>query len=248
MSSAALRLIGTLAIGAAVVASCVVLGGAIVRARGTGEEIRVTGSARKPIRSDFATWSARVAYRDADVNRGYASVKGATDKLVAYLRKRGFGDKEIVRGALRTSALYERPVNGAQDTGDTFRNIAGYDVSQSIEVRSEKVDEVEATSRESTELLAQGVALESEPPRYLYTKVTDVKREILGEAAEDAMRRAREIATKAGSQVGAVRSARMSPLQITPAFSTDVSGEGQNDTTSIEKAITAIVTISFGIK
>ena len=247
-SGATLRLLGTVVIAAAVIVSCWILGGAVVRARGSGEEIRVTGSARKPIRSDFAIWTARIAYRANDVSGGYENTKRGTDRLIAYLRKQGFGEKEIVRGALRTNKLFAASQGNEYQNADTFREIAGYDVSQTVEVRSQQVDKVEAVARESTELLAQGVALESDPPQYLYTKIADVKREILGEAAEDALKRAQEIASKSGAAVGQVRSVRMSPLQITSAYSTDVSGMGQYDTTAIDKAITAIVTVSFGIK
>lgn len=243
-----MRLFGTLAIAGAVVASFWILGGAIVRAKGNGEEIRVTGSARRPIRSDFAIWTARIAYRSSDVQSGYTSTKRGTDSLIAYLRKRGFGDKEIVRGALRTNKLFAVTPGTENQGSDAFREIAGYDISQTVEVRSSQVDKVEAVARESTELLAQGVALESDPPQYLYTKISDVKREILGDAAGDALKRAQEIASKSGAAVGVVRSVRMSPLQITSAYSTEVSGEGINDTASLDKAITAIVTVSFGIK
>lgn len=248
VSGATMRLVGTLAIATAVVASFWILGGAIVRAKGNGEEIRVTGSARRPIRSDFAIWTARIAYRSNEVSGGYENTKRGTDRLIAYLRKQGFGEKEIVRGALKTTKLFAAAQGNEYQNADTFRQIVGYDVSQSVEVRSNQVDKVEAVARESTELLAQGIALESDPPQYLYTKISDVKREILGAAAEDALRRAQEIASKSGAAVGQVRSVRMSPLQITSAFSTEVSGEGINDTASLDKAITAIVTVSFGIK
>ena len=40
----------------------------------------------------------------------------------------------------------------------------------------------------------------------------------------------------------------MSPLQITPRFSTEVTYDGQNDTTSKDKAITAIVSMGFGVR
>lgn len=244
----ALRLVGTIVVAVAVVASASLLAGAVVRAKGNAEAITVTGSARRLVTADTAIWSARLSRRAPQIGAGYAAVKADADRLIAYLTKAGFSSKEIVRGAIQTRTLFQAPPAGQSESGDSYRPVEGYDVSQSVEVRSENVARVEAISRESTELLAQGVALESQSPQYLYTKVTDAKREILGEAAEDALKRAQLIARKAGSDVGAVRSARMSPLQITPATSMSVEGEGQNDTTSIEKALTAIVTLTFAVK
>ncbi|MER3496257.1 MAG: SIMPL domain-containing protein, partial [Armatimonadota bacterium] len=202
----------------------------------------------KPIRSDFAIWSARITYRSNDINSSYSSVKNGTDRLVAFLKKSGFDDAEVVRGALSTKKLYAQTTGKEITREDTFRTIAGYDVTQSVEVRSGKVDKVDEISRTSTELLGQGIALESDPPQYLYTKISEVKREILGSAAEDAFRRARQVAEKSGASVGKLRGVRMSPLQITSAFSSEISSEGQNDTSSIDKAITAIVTATFEVK
>ncbi|MBC7529263.1 MAG: SIMPL domain-containing protein, partial [Chthonomonadaceae bacterium] len=42
--------------------------------------------------------------------------------------------------------------------------------------------------------------------------------------------------------------ARMGILQITPIYSTAVSGEGINDTSSLDKDITAIVTMGYAIR
>jgi hypothetical protein len=106
---------------------------------------------------------------------------------------------------------------------------------------------VEKVSRESTDLIAQGVPLESSNPQFFYTKIGDVKREILGLAAEDARKRAEEIAGKSGGSLGDVRGARMAPLQITPRYDFEIYDSGYNDLSSKEKSITAVVTMTFGV-
>jgi len=47
--------------------------------------------------------------------------------------------------------------------------------------------------------------------------------------------------------LGALRQARMGVIQITPKNSTMVSDYGFNDTSSIEKEITAVVSATFEI-
>jgi len=241
------NLIGTSIIAVAVVVSTYLFGNAIIRTRTGGQEIRVTGSARKEIKSDFIIWRANIGVRGDTVTSAYNAVKDGSDKLVAYLKKKGLEDSEIVRGAFRTSALYEQRQNNDY-SGDTFRKIVGYDISQDIEVQSAKVDLVDEISRSSTELIASGVPMSSNPPQFLYTKISEEKREILGLAAEDARKRAEQIATKSGARVTDVRGARMSPLQITPKFEQEILSEGQNDTSAKDKAITAIVTMTFGVQ
>jgi uncharacterized protein len=87
--------------------------------------------------------------------------------------------------------------------------------------------------------------LESDPPQYLYTKLADLKIEMLAEATKDASTRAKQIAENSGCKLGAVRDARMGVMQINPLHSTSVSDAGNNDTTSMEKEITAVVSGRF---
>ena len=49
---------------------------------------------------------------------------------------------------------------------------------------------------------------ESQPPQYVYTKLSDMKVTMLAEAAKDARSRADQIASKSGCSVGGVRFAR----------------------------------------
>jgi len=71
---------------------------------------------------------------------------------------------------------------------------------------------------------------------------------LLGEASQDARKRADEIVKNAGGSVGEVRSAQMGVLQITEPNSTEVSGTGRYDTSTIEKDISAVVTVTFGVQ
>ena len=70
---------------------------------------------------------------------------------------------------------------------------------------------------------------------------------MLSEAAKDAKVRAEKIAESTGSSIGSVRSARMGGLQITPADSNEVSDMGMNDTSSLDKDITAVVNVAFAV-
>jgi hypothetical protein len=70
---------------------------------------------------------------------------------------------------------------------------------------------------------------------------------MLAEAAKDAKVRAQQIAQSTGSSIGSIRNARMGVLQITAADSNEVSDSGMNDTSSLEKDITAVVNIGFAV-
>ena len=71
---------------------------------------------------------------------------------------------------------------------------------------------------------------------------------MLAEAAKDARTRAEKVAQSVGSRIGPVRSARMGVLQITAADSNEVSDSGMNDTSSLEKDITSVVSVTFAVR
>jgi len=71
---------------------------------------------------------------------------------------------------------------------------------------------------------------------------------LLALATKDAHDRALSMAEAVGSDIGAVRSAKMGVFQITRPYSTDVSDYGIYDTSWIEKQITAVVRVTFAVK
>ena len=226
-----------------------VLGGSFVKARGGSNIMRVTGSARQDIESDFIIWTASIEAVGTTQTEAFEKLKAAMEKTVEYLKEKGIEDDEIVTQSVKSETLYKRePSLSGYVARDVYREVSGYRLRQRIEVQSDKVDLVDKTSRSVSELIASGVALESYSPQFIYTKISEVKVEILSKASRDARRRAEEIAKSSGAKLGSVRSARMSPLQITPIYDFSVSGGGINDLSSKHKAITAIVTLGFELK
>jgi hypothetical protein len=71
---------------------------------------------------------------------------------------------------------------------------------------------------------------------------------MLSEATADARQRAEQILKSAGSRLGPVRSVRTGVFQITRPHSTEVSDYGMYDTSTIEKDITAVLTLSFAVQ
>ena len=61
----------------------------------------------------------------------------------------------------------------------------------------------------------------------------------------DARSRADQIAGQRGRAVQKLRAAKMGVFQLTPVLAIQASWDGMNDTTSLEKTITAVVTATF---
>lgn len=230
------------ALAVGIVLSSIIFGWFYSKTRKADESITVTGSAKKRISSDLALWSAAVTADSPQLAESYARLTSDIPKIKQYLLSKGISDDQMAVSSITTTTLKRRDSDGNETS-----EITGYSLRQQIEVRSEDVGKIQQIARESTELINQGILLESSAPKYYYTKLGDLKIEMLGEAAKDAKDRAEKIASSTGNSIGSVRSARMGVLQITAADSTDVSDYGVYDTSTIEKDMTAVVNVSFAV-
>lgn len=237
------RFLGAIALACGLVVSTVVGARAMVRIK-SDETIQVTGSAKRRIRSDLIVWDATVSARGADLATAYHQLAASVPKVTAYLAKKGIPQAEVVVDSVVTTALHPHDKQG-QAIEDV---ITGYSLAQTIEVRSRDVDRVAKVAREATDLINDGVAIESDSPEYHYTKLGDLKIEMLAAAAKDARVRAEQVASSTGAHIGPLRSARMGVIQINPADSTEVSNEGNNDTTSLDKDIITVVGATFALQ
>ncbi len=233
--------IGT-ALALGLIISSLILGWSYSRKQKGDEAITVTGSAKRRITSDLVVWSAGVSAQAAGLSEAYKQLSASTPRIKEYLLSKGIPENHMTVSSITTMQQKGRNSDGMETS-----QILGYTLSQSIEVRSNDVAKIAQIAREATELIDQGILIESSAPHYYYTQIGDLKIEMLGEAAKDAKERAERIAQSTGNSIGAVRSARMGVLQITAADSTDVSDYGVYDTSTIEKDMTAVVNASFAV-
>ena len=117
-----------------------------------------------------------------------------------------------------------------------------------LTARSDDVDRLPRLASDSSELLQQDVAFESGGFEFIYTKAGEAKVEMMAEATQDARDRAEKIAASGGSKVRALRSAKMGVVQINPLYSSATSWEGNNDTSAVDKTITATVSATFALR
>lgn len=233
---------GGVALAIGLVLSSVIFGWFYTKTKKGDEAITVTGSAKKRIKSDLVTWSASVNYQAPQLADAYKSLSDNVPRVKQYLMSKGIPENQITISSISTQALKKQDANGVESS-----EITGYSLRQSVDVRSNDVDKIAQIARESTELINQGILIESGTPQYMFTGLGGLKIEMLGEAAKDAKERAEKIAASTGNSIGAVRSARMGVMQITAADSTEVSDAGISDTSSIDKDVTAVVNVSFAV-
>jgi hypothetical protein len=246
--SAAMLGIGrSLVIGLAIVVTSGVLGKSLVEAfriKHQEKRITVTGSATRRIRSDLIVWRASVRSQNPELTAAYKKLSADVPTVVDFIKAHGIGEKQITVEAASINEVHPRTEQGVENEAV----IAAYLADQNIVIESTDIPKVEQISREATQLLDKGVYVQSAPPLYIYTKLAPLKIQMLAEASKDARLRAEQIAINTNSSLGKLITGRMGVMQVNEKFSSEVSAEGNNDKTTLEKEVLAVVTAVFEVR
>ena len=233
----------------ALVLAMAVLGGGLTLAaavavkglRSANDTITVTGSSTERIRSDFADWTVVVTTGGASQQEAYQALQPALQRTTAFLREQGIPATAISSGSVKTEQQQVRDPRTGELRSTSWK------ASQAVKMSSSDVAKVQAVAAAIASLIGQGVPLTIEEPAYTYTKLAEKRVDMLAKATRDARQRAVAIAREAGSGIGAITNADTGTFQITAPNSTDVSGGGAYDTSTIDKDITAVMAVSFRV-
>ena len=231
--------LGLTAIGIAVVLTAHIFSGTIKDVRHTRDTLSVTGSARVPISANLVRWYVSVGPR-------------ARTPIIAARRLR----REVVdvRKFLRDAGIPAEAISTDVVTTETQviplskkRRRTLYVVSQRLEVDTRQIDVVEEAATRLGSLIERGIAVSAGPLQYISTELTKAKLAALEKATEEARRRAEILVHGLGGKLGKMRSSNQGVYQVTPRDSTEVSDYGINDTTSREKDVNAVVSVTFAV-
>lgn len=234
------------------VVSSFVLAGGLSRIN-SHNTISVTGTAERMVESDAAKWNFLINKQATPENYAYTvkQIKEAQTVTVKYLTNHGVDAKSITVQPLTQNVVCQSQ-NQVMYDASGHQQCAGfftYSLNQTIIVESDDVTKIRDLSLNApTELSVLGVQVQTVSVDFFYTKLADIRAELLEEASSNAKERAVAIAKSTGNSIGGVKEASQGVFQVTQKNSTDVSDYGAYDTSTIEKKITAIVRASFEVR
>ncbi len=233
-------------IGLAFIIGLFILGKAYNYKFKTLETISVTGSADKDFVSDLIVWKGVYSRKSMDLKSAYAQLKEDENSVRTYLTSKGVHNNEIVFSAVNIDKEFN---NNTDKNGNVIsREFTGYNLSQNVRIESQNVDKIEQISRESTELIQQGIEFNSSDPLFYYTKLTDIKMDLLAKASADGKQRAEIIAKNAGNSLGKLKKATLGVFQITGKNSDeDYSYGGTFNTSSKNKTGSITIRMEFAV-
>lgn len=233
--------------GTAVIIAALIAGSAWKYRYKNAKTITVTGLSEKEFTSDQVVWNGSFSRSSAELKTAYNALKEDEKAVKAYLSSKGVEAGSIVLSSVDVQKNFSERYDGnGRSMGSTF---SGYTLTQKVTVNSKDIPKIEKLSREITELLEQGIELNSSAPSYYYEKLNELKIDLLAKASADAKERAATIAKNSGSGLGALVKANMGVFQITGKNAEeDYSYGGVFNTSSKEKKATITVRVEYRIK
>lgn len=197
-------------------------------------KIKVTGMAEKQIKSDLVVWNITVSGKAPTQNAAYTEFNRSNRLIRQYLRENNIADSIISTNSVsvekQTKSIYDEHSERYFELDD------GYAVRQDITITSRDLPIVERVYQKISELYGRDVNFSSSDPLYYYTKLDDLKMELLHNASIDAYKRAETIAEGCNASVGSLQSSTMGVFQIIGLNSSeDYSWGGTFNTSDKEK-------------
>lgn len=230
----------------ALVVAAVVVGNAYTSKFRNQDLIVVTGLGEQEFVSDLIVWRGWIVEQSQSIESGYAKLETNKKKVKEYIKSMGIADSCVVFMFVNVMKLTEPVFNGGNYVGTRS---TGYELRQEFRVESTDVEPVENISREISSLIAQGVQMESYQPEYYYTKLADLKLQLVESATVDARTRALNIAEKSGAKIKNLANGRLGVFQITGANADEQLTSGGNfNTSSKNKKASVTMKLEYHIK
>lgn len=208
------------------------LGDGLLRAKDAERAVTVRGLAERDVTADLATWTISYSASSSDLAEAQAKVRRDTAAISAFFKDLGFP----------ADALQPTGANVASFTTD---GLTTYTVRQRLALRTQDIVRARKAVARQFDLVGRGVFLEEgSGMAYTFTKLNDIKPEMVAEATKDARASAQQFAEDSGSGVGKIRDATQGYFTI-EARDGEASGWGMAD--SPYKKVRVVTTVSFSL-
>lgn len=206
--------------------------------------VTVKGFAKQAIKSNLGILEATIIAENPELKASHAMLTSDKNKVMRFLKSRhSISDKEV---QLKPASIKE--VYIINERGYSTDEFVKFILRQELKIESADVAKIEKIASDFVDILDEGVKIDIDSPKYVYTKLDDLKVEMIGRATNNARERALKIAKEGKFRLGSIASVRVGIFQITPIHSTRVSNYGMNDTSAIDKEIKSVVEIKYFVR
>jgi hypothetical protein len=212
--------------------SALVLGRGLGNIRDGPSVVTVRGVAERDVVADLATWTIATQANGSDLAEVQARADRDAETVQAFLAANGFAAAEVQPRGSSVSQYF--------DSNFGRMNIT---IRQRLQARTTDIPKMERAFANQAELIRRGVALDSDGLgglTYSFTRLNDVKPEMIAEATRAAREAADQFAADSGTRVGKIRQATQGLFTITGR-----DGDTGSGTDTPNQKVRVVTTIEF---
>ncbi len=226
-------------IGLGVAAGGFMAGESLVKSRLGYRVVTVKGLSEREAKADLGFWPIRFVATGPTLEDARLKLETSEKAVKSFLATSGFTESDM---QVQNIQVEDRIAGyNAQGTPEDSRFV----LTEDILVKSNEVDKLADASKMVGNLLKSGVVFSSDAynagPSFIFTKVSDLKGDMLTEATKRAKESADKFAAESGAKVGDIQNANQGIIEISPAI------EIPNDRPEkqIMKKVRVVTTITY---
>lgn len=182
------------------------------KAKDFERHVQVKGLSEREVAADLAVWPIEITLAGNNLKDLNAQLEYQKGEVEVFFEKMGFKPSEISIGI--TSILDSK----ARAYGD-YRNAEfRYIAKTEITIRTSEIEKIQKSLSASLDLISKGILIGSKntwrPIEYIYSKLNDIKPQMIEEATKKAKEVAEKFAQDSNSKVGKIKSAKQGLFTI----------------------------------
>ncbi len=233
-------IVSSIIIGIATIISVAIGGFVAYQIRVSNDSIVVTDSAKERVTADTVKWVSSFSRTVGinDLKLGFSQLQTDHEKVAAFLAQNGLATTSYEFSSVFVQEPYKYDANAPKQ----------YTVSQTVVVNANDVNKITQIAKDTNALINQGVVFTTMSLEYYYSKLPELRMQLVAKAIEDAKERAKIVAEHSARTLGVIKSVSQGVVQVLAPNSVDVSDYGTYDTSTIEKDVTVTARLTIGLK
>ena len=202
------------------VLGCYYLGDGLVRMKHANRIVTVRGVAERDVMADVATWTVAYAETAGDLQSAQAKADHDTQMVRSFFASNGFDVKML------------QPVSANVSMRSPEKDLpVQYTVTQRMVLRTSDIARAQAAVGRQFDLVKNGVSLnDGSGVSYRFTKLHQIKPEMVAQATQDARHAAEQFAKDSGSRIGGIHQASQGYFSLSGRDSNEDEGSSAADT------------------
>ena len=228
--------------------NALLIGRSLQRFKVEDRSVSVKGFAEREVKADLAVWIIQTRMANNDLMEGSQAIEVARKKIIAFMLQNQIKEDEIIVEGIGVTDKKAQQYDNYQQ-GNAFR----YLITQNFQIRSNNVELIQKVSRMTGELLQVGVFLSNSdygnPLQFYFTKLNEIKPEMITEATQNARKAAEQFASENNSELDRLKKATQGLFTIVDRTASLSGGEGgyASGTNDLFKKVRVVISAEYSI-